>query len=286
MKSKAVMSFIILTLSAVAQMSAQTVLFPLHIGDRWQYTFFPPPPYPSYPGPSARVVGDTTMPGGKTYAVVLWDGGPSKELLKQNGDSVYLYDQLLSKEYLIYDFSRRVGDTVATVQRGGDTMDIVLGRFFPSPPRTWWFAVNPYRHATDAEFTNIVQDSIGLTGKQQSFGDGYYLAGAVIGGKVYGTIATVSQVDPSPPAGIVLNQNYPNPFNPTTTIRYALPARTHVTLIVFNTLGQKVATLVDAAEDPGEHSVRFDGSGLASGVYFYRLRAGAYFQSKSLLLVR
>jgi len=83
-----------------------------------------------------------------------------------------------------------------------------------------------------------------------------------------------------------LFQNYPNPFNPATTIRYALPQRAHVMLNVFNTLGQQVATLVDAAEEPGEHSVKFDGSGLASGVYFYRLRAGDYMATKKLMVVR
>ena len=88
------------------------------------------------------------------------------------------------------------------------------------------------------------------------------------------------------PSTFALFPNYPNPFNPTTTIRYALPQRSHVTLSVFNTLGQQVATLVDAVEEQGEHSVRFDGSGQASGVYFYRLKAGAYVATKRLILVR
>ena len=83
-----------------------------------------------------------------------------------------------------------------------------------------------------------------------------------------------------------LQQNYPNPFNPTTIIRYALPRQSHVTLAVFNILGQQVANLVDAVEEPGEHTVPFDGTGLASGVYFYRLRAGDYVATKRLILVR
>ena len=80
--------------------------------------------------------------------------------------------------------------------------------------------------------------------------------------------------------------NYPNPFNPTTTIRYALPSRSHVALAVFNTLGQEVATLVNESQDAGHHDVRFDTSGLASGVYFYRLRAGEYVQTRRLMLLR
>jgi hypothetical protein len=83
-----------------------------------------------------------------------------------------------------------------------------------------------------------------------------------------------------------LQQNYPNPFNPSTNIRYALPQRSYVTLVVYNTLGQQVATVVNESEDAGYHDVRFDGSGLASGVYFYRIQAGTFVQAKKLVVLR
>ena len=83
-----------------------------------------------------------------------------------------------------------------------------------------------------------------------------------------------------------LLQNYPNPFNPTTTIRYSLPIRAHVLLTVYNALGQKVAELVNGDIDAGYHEVQFDGSNHASGVYFYRLQAGSYVETKRLLLMR
>jgi hypothetical protein len=88
----------------------------------------------------------------------------------------------------------------------------------------------------------------------------------------------------SSPVSFSLSQNYPNPFNPSTTIRYGLPAPSQVSLTVFNTLGQHIATLVDESEDAGFHDVQFDGSGLASGAYFYRLRAGAFVSTKVLML--
>jgi alkaline phosphatase D len=83
-----------------------------------------------------------------------------------------------------------------------------------------------------------------------------------------------------------LSQNYPNPFNPVSTIAYSLGARSGVSLIVYNTLGQSVATLVNEIQEPGTHHVKFDGSRFASGVYFYRMQAGTFVESKKLILLR
>ena len=90
----------------------------------------------------------------------------------------------------------------------------------------------------------------------------------------------------TPPGDFRLFQNYPNPFNPSTTIRYALPRRAHVMLTVYNTLGQQVSTLVNESQEAGYHDVRFSADGLASGVYFYRLRAGEYVTTRRLVILR
>ena len=103
------------------------------------------------------------------------------------------------------------------------------------------------------------------------------------------------------PTEFLLSQNYPNPFNPSTTIRYGLPARSHVTLTVFSMLGEKVAELVNGEMEGGYHEVQFDASGLASGVYLYRLNvrgsdpasprdtrggAGGSMQTRKLVVVK
>jgi hypothetical protein len=88
------------------------------------------------------------------------------------------------------------------------------------------------------------------------------------------------------PACYVLERNYPNPFNPSTTIRYGLPERSHVSLAVYNTLGQQAAILQNGEQEAGYHDVRFDASNLPSGVYFYRLQAGSYVETRKLCLVR
>jgi beta-glucosidase len=93
--------------------------------------------------------------------------------------------------------------------------------------------------------------------------------------EVYGssTTAVVSPEKTSErPVSCYLYENFPNPFNPSTTIKYGLPRAYHVKLMVYNVLGELLATLVDHVEDPGYHAVPFNASGLASGVYIYRLQ--------------
>jgi hypothetical protein len=88
------------------------------------------------------------------------------------------------------------------------------------------------------------------------------------------------------PAVFALGQNFPNPFNPETTIRYGLPSRSHVELAVYNMLGERVRVLVEEEQEGGIHEVRFDGSSLASGVYFYRLQSAGLVQTKKLSLLK
>lgn len=80
--------------------------------------------------------------------------------------------------------------------------------------------------------------------------------------------------------------NYPNPFNPTTQIYFTLPEASEVRLTIFNIVGQKVETLLDTYKEAGSHSVSWDGSKYASGIYFYQLKAGGYSESRRMMVLK
>jgi hypothetical protein len=96
--------------------------------------------------------------------------------------------------------------------------------------------------------------------------------------------------DQTSPKEFALLQNYPNPFNPSTLIRYVIEKDSQVSMKVFDTLGQEVATLVDGHQEAGKHSVQFNTEngekGLSAGVYFYRLKAGTFVSMKKMMLIK
>lgn len=87
-------------------------------------------------------------------------------------------------------------------------------------------------------------------------------------------------------AVFALGQNYPNPFNPSTLISYSIPSAGRVSLNVYDVLGKEVATLFEGVRQPGSYAARFDGTGLSSGVYLYRLQAGSMVQTRKLVILR
>jgi hypothetical protein len=108
----------------------------------------------------------------------------------------------------------------------------------------------------------------------------------VLANGIYYFLPTDVKKEPEIPQKFALYQNYPNPFNPSTTISYDLPERSRVKLSIYNLLGQEVATLVNAEQEPGRYDVKFDASGLPSGIYFYRLEAGRFIEQKKMILIK
>jgi hypothetical protein len=136
-----------------------------------------------------------------------------------------------------------------------------------------WIQVN------DSVFSGASVTAMATTGK-------YLFAGTQMGGwriPIADVITSVRDNRPHVPSQYILYQNYPNPFNPTTVIAYSLPAPAAVTLKVYDLIGREIKTLVNERQNAGQHSMTFDGSNYPSGVYFYRLQAGTYSQTKKLI---
>ncbi len=121
--------------------------------------------------------------------------------------------------------------------------------------------------------------------------DDQYLYAGTLGSGVFrrplnNILTSIEPASSNIPGSFRLEQNFPNPFNPVTTISYALPAHTHVTLTISDVVGREVARLVDEFQEAGYKSVAFDGSTLSSGVYFYRIQAGSFLETKRLILMK
>ena len=110
----------------------------------------------------------------------------------------------------------------------------------------------------------------------------YFFVDATDSSKISG----INSLGKSNLKSFTLHQNYPNPFNPSTVIRYELPVNSHVTLTVFDVIGNEVATLVNEPKPAGSYEVNFNGRNLSSGVYYYRLKADSFIETKKFVLIK
>ena len=150
------------------------------------------------------------------------------------------------------------------------------GVFFSKNNGTSWTAVN-------SGMTDTLVRSLAVSGASLFAGT----QGSGVWKRPLSEMATLAEGHLSNMPGLFgLSQNYPNPFNPTTAISYQLPAVSHVTLKVYNLLGQEVATLADEVKQAGFYTANWDASSFSSGVYFYRLQTGSFVQTKKLILMK
>jgi photosystem II stability/assembly factor-like uncharacterized protein len=142
---------------------------------------------------------------------------------------------------------------------------------------------------TDAGYS-WSQESIGLTGDLTDgiMIDRYHGWAVSLDGKVlaYGPATEVVERLDGSPESFALHQNYPNPFNGSTSVVYEVPIRTPVRIDLFDVVGRRIATPVDAPHGPGKYRFTLDGSSLGSGVYYLRLEADSFQDTKQLLLIR
>jgi len=166
-------------------------------------------------------------------------------------------------------------------------------RFLPGDPSKIWHTDELglwFSSDTGRTWRQQQLDAYSVVGQALVFTDashGWLLAG---NGLLYRTnngdhITSVDQSKAEMPTECQLEQNYPNPFNPSTTIRYGLPKSANVSLKIFNALGQEVVVLVNERKDAGSYSVHWNAN-VPSGIYFYRLQAGDFMETKKMILIR
>jgi len=300
-------STLVLVSRTHAQIDSALGFYPLHKGDYWEYSSFAISYYSGEPPLRyfyhISVTGDTTLSNGKDYYIVECSTGyrtdhPRFQRVDSTTAQVFAFDTLNGgKEYRI-DSLRASPNSVfsgcrlfaidSTTMASIDTLQYfgqpLISRNYSTPDSA---GVGPF-----IEYT--LTYSIGLTSIEVGTSTfiplnlGWVtdsLIYAKINGKEYGTLVSVPQKS-AVVAVFKLGQNYPNPFNPTTTIGYQLSAKTDVTLKVYNLLGEEVTTLVDQNQQAGNYQLTFSGGKLPSGVYFYRLTAGPFTETKKLMILK
>ena len=276
---------LILVIGSLSIASGQPVEYPLHTGDRWVFN----PSLPFIPTPES-VSGDTLMSNGMRYAVIHYRNNFGFQ--RHAGPQVFQFDPETQSEYLWCDFSRSPGDTVNTVVRDNDTLDITLYSYriaalFDVNRRQWMFLFDA-RGVIDEEQLVEITDSLGTTSIFMNSGS-VDLRGAVINGVVYGDPTGIDEPLDGITKDFQLAQNYPNPFNPSTKIVYRVGSRELIELKIFDVLGREVATLVNEVnevKEPGAYEVTWDASGVAGGIYFYRLQSGSFTAVKKMVVLR
>jgi hypothetical protein len=289
-------AYCLVTLVCNAQTVSTPFYFPLTPGNIWQYKE-PPPPEDPYTI-EKRAGRDTVFSNGLTYKsfvskfVGYRDTMGRVPFLRHDDNQVFQYFPISGKEVLIYDFSKMIGDTVAIYANplGGRDSNIItvinngIMNIFGKSRRFMTFYNRQFPSTN--YYMDVITDSIGITFSQTEPGYQLQLYGCVIDGQRMGLVTKVPTFLGEVPSKFNLYPNYPNPFNPSTTITFSLPSRSFVTLKIFDVMWREVATIVSENLQAGSYQRHWNASGYPSGMYFYRLQAGGYSETKRLILLR
>ena len=277
-----------------SQTQTNSSYFPLAIGNQWIYEGT------NYTFSDTITVVDTQSANGKLYYAIS-ENSSDKYIWYRIGDNkVYIIDTVAQRldpsninEHLIYDFSTDTGNNwnvpltnnniqckyagTITLESKSDSIETSNNKFgncyqfsrvVPCADAgriNEWFAVETGRVAYyDESIAGIRMFSLKYTNVVTSLDNN--------------NSQVISEYK--------LRQNYPNPFNPTTTISYSVPKESFVTIKVFDSLGKLVETLVNRTKPVGNYSLVFNANKLASGIYYYQLKAGNYVETKKMVLLK
>uniref|UniRef100_A0A7V2ZIP6 T9SS type A sorting domain-containing protein n=1 Tax=Ignavibacterium album TaxID=591197 RepID=A0A7V2ZIP6_9BACT len=220
---------------------------------------------------------------------ILSTGYDSDELIliKNQGDLVFSDEEIITRQtegFVVMDYENDGDKDIVTMNRRLETNGITV--FLNDGQGNFIVRENCYFPYADGVPWSIIASDFDLDGRTDiaitSTSDSLYVLYNLGGGTVGVRDQEVTEI----PTSFSLSQNFPNPFNPTTTIQYSLPQAEDVTLKVYNLLGEEVKTLVNDYQQAGKHSVQINVNNLPSGVYFYRIQAGNFVQTKKMILIK
>ena len=294
--------------------------FPLKIGNKFYYKYnkviwYYPNAYTYDSGYYVTRITDTVrLNGNLFYHMNTFLGDTTLHYLRYDADSGYCmghnsYDSACNYENRLYKLTAVLNEMCGgqcgqyNIQK--HCLAIKDTTVFGLQSRVKRFHIN-WGGTNGCSFETFFVKDIGVTqyiyfyydlGPDMTSTTTYTLIGAFVNGVKYGDTNTVGikPISSSVPDKFKLYQNYPNPFNPTTIIRFQISNSENgklkmengvVTLKVFDITGREIATLVKEKLQPGTYEVKFNGSGLASGIYFYTLSAGDFKETKKLVLLK
>lgn len=259
--------------------------YPLRIGNEWIY---------NADGLSKRkVIADTMFANGYRYSVLDHEDHVRGQYIRVDSHFVYYYDQYQNRESPVFQLDETAIGKVRTFP------------MFRNFDRSWILSIDTV--SMFGERTRIIRYRLdGIIQRDYSLSDKFGLVqaksyaeppapwpesvadatGCIINGHQYGTILSVAGRKPEQPEGWMLEQNYPNPFNPSTTIAFTLPIHSYVSVVIYDLQGKVAVRLLEEEREAGRHAVQWNAARYTSGVYYCRMQAGAYSETRKLVLVK
>jgi hypothetical protein len=304
---------LILIISINTKLQAQQedslkALYPLHVGDFWEYKVDDTALiYKAW----IYIKGDTILENGKRYFTSIYrdDFGVFTTSFLRISDSLeviaYFTGELGSGEQLVFRLDAKKGDTwvssdslsLSTVTFDSTYEEELFGQ--ARARQTNLYKFRKFNKKTGEFIQETFQTlTLGIGWSHSRGGEGIVLSarwtlkGAIIDGVQYGNLTSVNQITAGTyPTEFELLQNYPNPFNAETMIKYHVRAGGQVNLSIFNLRGQKIRALVDELRTPGEYETRWDGrdeygQAVASGIYVIQIQAGEMIESRKITLLK
>jgi hypothetical protein len=261
----------------------QSSYYPMAIGNEWEFN--------SDFDPHSDIIGDTARINNKLY----YGFGRSSDVLeywlREENQTIYCLNPADSMEFVLFDFTIEIGDSIELptgyecsfgtkvfLVGTNDTIVTSAGIFyncihFKHMPKCDDAGIHDTWFSEDVGKVKYIAEYI--AGIQEFALTNYKIPTSINSGPENHNITTCQ-----------LYQNYPNPFNPETNIEFYLSEKNNVALKVLNMLGQTVAILIDEDMSMGNHTIKFNGQNLNSGVYFYKLKVGGYQEVKKMILLQ